>query len=60
MTIRINIRSIIAVLIITILTAMAIATIYHTSASRTAATTTTMQWSVDTCRWGDGWMRYGN
>lgn len=24
--------------------------------TRTAATST-MQWSVDTCRWGDGWMR---
>lgn len=57
MTLRINIRRVIAVLIITILTAMAIATIYHTAASRTTATTNTMQWSADTCRWGDGWMR---
>lgn len=56
MTLQINIKRIIAALILTLLTAMAITTIYHTAANRTAAVST-MQWSADTCRWGDGWMR---
>lgn len=54
MILKINIKYIIAVLMLILLTTMTIATIYHTAANRIISATTTMQWQIDTC-WG-GWM----